>query len=297
MLHPRLDQLRVKQLRFLSLLATQGSLSATAEQLSMTQSAASMMLKEIESLFDVKLFRRQGRGMALTAEGIALMPRWQTVLGEVGAMGSTLQGAVQPIVRIGAFPHTAATVLPEIIKKLISGPTIWRPRIVDGRADHLLQMLLQGEIDILLGRLPSHVVEAPYFEDLSQRLLYQASLSVVSSSKHPLAKKKKIDFSELARWQWILPNMQSTTRVGLMEAFLRRGINPPVPAVESPSFFYSLSVVAQTELLTCCAQSAALRSHHETAILPVVISHEPLHVSMVWRKSSAEARRVAEYLL
>jgi len=41
MLHPRLDQLRVKQLRFLSLLATQGSLSATAEQLSMTQSAAS----------------------------------------------------------------------------------------------------------------------------------------------------------------------------------------------------------------------------------------------------------------
>ena len=54
--HPRLEQLRVKQLRFLSLLATHGSLSATAEQLSMTQSAASMMLKEIESLFDVKLF-------------------------------------------------------------------------------------------------------------------------------------------------------------------------------------------------------------------------------------------------
>jgi len=297
MLHPRLDQLRVKQLRFLSLLATHGSLSATAEQLSMTQSAASMMLKEIESLFDVKLFRRQGRGMALTNEGMALMPRWQTVLGEVGAMGSTLQGAVQPTVRIGAFPHTAATVLPEIIKKLISGKTIWRPRIVDGRADYLLQMLLQGEIDILLGRLPSHVVEAPYYEDLSQRLLYEAPLSVVSSSKHPLASKKKIDFAELANWQWILPNMQSTTRVGLMEAFLRRGINPPIPAVESPSFFYSLSVVAQTELLTCCAQSAALHSNHATAILPVVISHEPLHVSMVWRKSSAEACRVAEYLL
>ncbi|MEY3139495.1 MAG: HTH-type transcriptional regulator GbpR [Pseudomonadota bacterium] len=227
MLHPRLDQLRVKQLRFLSLLATQGSLSATAEQLSMTQSAASMMLKEIESLFDVKLFRRQGRGMALTDEGMALMPRWQTVLGEVGAMGSTLQDSVQPTVRIGAFPHTAATVLPEIIKKLISSKTVWRPRIIDGRADYLLQMLLQGEIDILLGRLPSHVVDAPYFEDLSQRLLYEAPLSVVCSSKHPLASKKKLDFAELAKWQWILPDIHSTTRVGLMEAFLRRGITPP----------------------------------------------------------------------
>ena len=297
MLHPRLDQLRVKQLRFLSLLATQGSLSATAEQLSMTQSAASMMLKEIESLFDVKLFRRQGRGMALTNEGMALMPRWQTVLGEVGAMGSTLQGAVQRVVRIGAFPHTAATVLPEIVKKLISGKTVWRPRIVDGRADYLLQMLLQGEIDILIGRLPSHVVDAPYLEDLSQRLLYEAPLSVVSSSKHPLASKKKLDFAELAKWQWILPDMQSTTRVGLMEAFLRRGMTPPIPAVESPSFFYSLSVVAKTDLLTCCAQSAALQSSHATSVLPVIVSHEPLHVSMVWRKSSVEAQRVAEFLL
>ena len=263
----------------------------------MTQSAASMMLKEIESLFDVKLFRRQGRGMALTNEGTALMPRWQTVLGEVGAMGSTLQGAVQRVVRIGAFPHTAATVLPEIVKKLISGKTVWRPRIVDGRADYLLQMLLQGEIDILIGRLPSHVVDAPYFEDLSQRLLYEAPLSVVSSSKHPLASKKKLDFAELAKWQWILPDMQSTTRVGLMEAFLRRGMTPPIPAVESPSFFYSLSVVAQTDLLTCCAQSAALQSSHATSVLPVIVSHEPLHVSMVWRKSSVEAERVAEFLL
>jgi DNA-binding transcriptional LysR family regulator len=221
----------------------------------------------------------------------------QTVLGEVGAMGSALQGTVQPIVRIGAFPHTAATVLPEIIKKLINGQTVWLPQIVDGRADQLLQMLLQGEIDILLGRIPSHVADAPYFDDLSQRVLYKAPLSVVSSIKHPLASKKKLEFSELSNWKWILPNMQSTTRVGLMEAFLRRGLTPPTPAVESPSFFYSLSVVAQTDLLTCCAQSAALQSNHATSILPVIISQEPMPVSLVWRKSSAQAQRVADYLI
>lgn len=134
MSHPRLDQLRVKQLRFLGLLASQGSLAATAEHLSMTPSAASMMLKEIEGLFGTKLFRRQGRGMALTNDGRALLPRCQTVLGEIGAMGSTLQGAGVPLVRIGAFPHTTTTVLPGIVKQLLDGPPVWRVEIVDGSA-------------------------------------------------------------------------------------------------------------------------------------------------------------------
>ena len=142
---PRLDHLRVKQLRFLSLLASQGPLAATAEHLSMSPSAASMMLKEIEGLFGAKLFRRQGRGMGLTDEGRALLPRCQTVLGEVGAMGSTLQGTGSPLLRIGAFPHTTTTVLPDIVKKLITGPPAWRLQIVDGSADHLLQLLLRGE--------------------------------------------------------------------------------------------------------------------------------------------------------
>ena len=52
----RLDHLRIKQLRFVSLLASLGSLAATAERLSMSPSAASMMLKEIEGIFGAKLF-------------------------------------------------------------------------------------------------------------------------------------------------------------------------------------------------------------------------------------------------
>ena len=90
--------------------------------------------------------------------------------------------------------------------------------------------------------------------------------------------------------------VQSTTRVGLMEAFLKRGLTPPTPAVESPSFFYSLAVVAQTDLLTCCAQSAALHSSHATSILPLIVSQEPMPVSLVWRKSSEHAQRLADDL-
>jgi DNA-binding transcriptional LysR family regulator len=296
MSQPRLDQLRVKQLRFLSLLASVGSLAATADHLSMTPSAASMMLKEIEGLFGTKLFRRQGRGMSLTDDGRDLLPRCRTVLGEVGAMGATLQGVGSPVLRIGAFPHTATTVLPGIVKKLISGPPAWRLQIVEGSADHLLQLLLNGEIDLLLGRLPRQAASTSAMAGLAQRVLYEGSLSVVAASNHPLAGQRSVLLGELLKWPWILPGAQSTTRVSLVDAFLRHGLAPPVPVVESPSFFYSLSVVAQTELLTCCAHSAALQSSHATLILPVTVGPDPTPVAMVWRTNSAEAQRAVDQL-
>lgn len=212
-------------------------------------------------------------------------------------MGSTLAGKGLPVVRLGAFPHTATTVLPQLVKKLIDSRPAWRPRIIDGRADHLMQLLLRGEIDLLLGRLPSRDADAPDAQSLTQRVLYESSLSVVAARKHPLAGKRKLQLAELAHWPWILPDKQSTTRVALVDAFLRCGIVPPVPMVESPSFFYSLSVVAQTDLLTCCAQSAALQSGQATTILPITVTLDPMPVALVWRKDSILAQRVADLLL
>jgi DNA-binding transcriptional LysR family regulator len=288
--------LRVRQLRFLDLLASAGSLAATAERLSMSPSAASMMLKEIEGLFGTKLFRRQGRGMSLTDAGRALLPRCQTVLGEIAAIGSTLKGPGIPLLRLGAFPHTTTTVLPEIVKRLVSGRPAWQVQIIDGTAEDLLQRLLQGDIDLLLGRLPRQSTGTPAVAGLAQRLLYQSSLSVVAARNHPLAGRRPLTLADLLRWPWILPGPQSTTRVAVIDAFQRQGLEPPVPVAESPSFFYSLSVVAQTELLTCCVDSAALQSNQSTSILPVSIGSDAAPVAMLWRKTSALAKQAVDRL-
>jgi DNA-binding transcriptional LysR family regulator len=294
---PRLDQLRVKQLRFLDLLESEGTLAATAERLAMTPSAASMMLKEIERHFGTKLFSRLGRGMALTEAGRALMPRCRTVLGEVGAMGATLKGHSTPVLRVGAFPHTTTTVLPDLVKRLVSGRPAWHVRIVEGNADQLLQRLLEGQIDLLLGRLPQQSAGTAAVEGLARRVLYHSSLSVVAARAHPLAGRRQVALAELLKWPWILPGLESTTRVALNDAFQSHGLEPPVPVAESPSFFYSLSVVAQTELLSCCVNSAALQSNRSTSILPVSLGSTPAPVAMVWRKNSAAAKQAVDQLL
>ena len=293
---PRLHQLRIRQLKFVTLLASLGSLAATAEQLSMTPSAASMMLKEIEGIFGAKLFRRQGRGMALTEQGLALLPRCQTVLGEVAAMGASMEGSSQPLLRIGAFPHTTTTMLPTIVKGLIEGRPAWRIQILDDSADRLLALLLAGEIDLLLGRLPNNAAKGQSITELEQRVIYQSSLSVVASKNHPLAGRSNLSMGDLLAWPWVLPSMQSTTRVAIVDAFLKQGLTPPIPMVESPSYFYSLSLVAQSQLLTCCAHSAAVLNSNQTAILPIKIGLESTPVALVWRKNSAEAQRAIDHL-
>ena len=293
---PRLDQLRIRHLKFVGLLASLGSLAATAETLSMTPSAASMMLKEIEGLFAAKLFVRQGRGMALTEQGRALMPRCQTVLGEVGAMGQSMTGTAAPLLRIGAFPHTTATVLPKIVRSLVGGMPAWRVQIVEDSADRLLELLLAGGIDLLLGRLPSKATQVTSITGLHQRVLYQSSLSVVADKLHPLARRTKLTAQDLLAWPWVLPSTESTTRVAVVEAFLRQGLTPPIPVVEAPSFFYSLSLLAHTDMLTCCAHSAALQNNSQTVILPVKIGLESSPVALVWRKNSAQAKRAVDHL-
>jgi DNA-binding transcriptional LysR family regulator len=292
----RLDQLRVRHLRFLSILAARGSLAATAEQLSMSPSAASMLLKEIETLFGTQLFRRQGRGMAPTPAGRALLPRCQTVLGEVGAMGSTLQSPGAPLLRLGAFPHTTSTVLPDIVKQLVDRPPGWRLELVEGSADHLLELLLAGDIDLFIGRLPRHRAGEPAMADIAQRVMYESRLAVVASRHHPLADGRTLTLRDLLQWRWILPGTRSTTRVTLVDAFLREGLTPPLPAVESPSFFYSLSVVAQTDLLTCCAASAAQGRESQLVVLPVTVGWDLSPVVLAWRKASAEAQRAVHQL-
>ena len=293
---PRLDQLRIRHLRFVGLLATAGSLAATAEQLSMTPSAASMMLKEIEGLFGAKLFRRQGRGMALTEHGHALLPRCQTVLGEVGAMGTSVTDLGHSLLRIGAFPHTTATALPRIVKCLTTAQPAWRVQIFDESADRLTEMLHAGDIDLMLGRIPSKYADRESVRGLNQRVLYQSTLVLVSARNHELATRKNLSLQDLLSWPWVLPSALSTTRVAVSEAYLKQGLAPPIPIVESPSFFYSLSMVAQTDLLTCCAHSAAVQNQHQTRILQVHSGLQSTPVALVWRKESALACRAAEAL-
>lgn len=72
--------MEIRVLRYFLEIAREGSMTAAAEVLHVSQSALSKQMKELEDELGKKLFRRGSRSMSLTEEGILLRRRTEDIL-------------------------------------------------------------------------------------------------------------------------------------------------------------------------------------------------------------------------
>jgi LysR family glycine cleavage system transcriptional activator len=113
-------------LRAFEAAARLGSLKSAAEELSVTPSTISHHVRDLEARLGAPLFTKQGRGIALTAEG----EQYFRTLRQAFELlrGTVLESADQPPrLRIGCFPFLANEVIvPRLdeLKRVLSGSTI-----------------------------------------------------------------------------------------------------------------------------------------------------------------------------
>ena len=67
------SRLRMRHLVFIEALARRKNIRQAAQDLFITQPAASKLLTEIESIFEAKLFERTAHGVEMTSQGEALL--------------------------------------------------------------------------------------------------------------------------------------------------------------------------------------------------------------------------------
>jgi DNA-binding transcriptional LysR family regulator len=112
--------LSVRHMRAFMALATLRNFTRAAESCSLTQSAFSALISNLESDLDVKLFARSTRNVDLTAEGRAflgmvshLLPETERALHEMQDYVRCRKGRVA----IAALPSMAASVLPGLVAR------------------------------------------------------------------------------------------------------------------------------------------------------------------------------------
>lgn len=280
-LRPAIERLRVKHLRLLELLVAAGTVRKAAEQLNVSQPAVSEMLKELESAFGGSLFERTRGGVAPNQRAEILLRRLRPVLGELESAQAELLSS-QPALRIGTNLQFLTHLLPKALARVRSA----NPGLVfvvrEGATSALLEGLFGGELDCIIGRLPSGT---PRAAELAFWPLYGGELCLVVGRAHPLARRKRVTLHDLAAEGWALGGTAGAARRIVDQAFMAAGLRPPVPVLECRPQFANLAFAASMQLVTVATRSDALVAQRDgtVAILPVELPVEHAPVAFICR--------------
>lgn len=161
----------VRQLRAFVAVYHAGQVSAAAEQLSLTQPAVTVLLRQFEEKLGVRLFDRSTRALRRTeaaVEAIAYAERALSELQGLGAAMAELAGARRGRVRIAATSTIAQTLLPDAMRRFADSYPQVKVELEDLAPSEFVEALLGERVDFGVGTLESAVPglrELPFLQD------------------------------------------------------------------------------------------------------------------------------------
>lgn len=285
-----LFHLKFRHLALIEYLLQDGTLRKAARRLNISQPATTSMLTDIEDLLGVRLFIRNRQGVTPTPATLTLAPRLRVLLNdfdEFGTMLERLETGENEVLRVGAVPQAFTVLLPHAVERFRNAGGCYL-HTSEGSAQDLLERLMAGELDCILGRLPTDTGKwALDMGALSFVHLYEDDICVVCGPDHPATRLKKLSYARLAQYEWVLQRNSSSVRRALNEAFLRHSLVLPHPAVETPTYTQALDMVAAAGLLTAAPRRTAMAyaSTGRVRVLDFPLRVAPMQVSLIVRKS------------
>ena len=146
--------MELRQLEYFVRIADTGSINEAARKLNMSQPPLSYSLRQLEGELGAELFTRSAKGVELTAAGRLLYELAENLLEFAHSTKKEVSEAgKRRVLRIGITSSTVPTVLPFIAKFALLNPDV-SFEVHDGSSYTLLQLLLDGIIDISVARTP-----------------------------------------------------------------------------------------------------------------------------------------------
>ena len=145
-----------RQLKAFLLTARYQSFSRAADQLFITQSGMSVLVRELEEQLGFRLFERTTRKVTLTKFGSSFLPIADRSLVELEQAAANIgrsASAEKGVVALGATPFVAADILAPALAAYALRDAGLHVRLVDADGPRLIEMLHSGELDVALTAL------------------------------------------------------------------------------------------------------------------------------------------------
>ena len=147
----------VKQLRYLVALEKRLHFGKAAEASFVTQSAFSVAIKELESLLNVTLVDRSNRSVVFTSIGKLVVQQARLAIFDLERIidiTNSVQEPLSGVLKMGVIPTIAPFLLPKILPKIRKRFPRLELYLKEEQTKKIHELLLQGELDILLLALP-----------------------------------------------------------------------------------------------------------------------------------------------
>ncbi len=219
--------LNLHHLRLFRATAREGTLTAAARALNISQSAVSTQIKALEADLGHDLFERRGRNLVLTEAGrIALDYADQIFLASDQLMATfRAVGGQRKVLRIGALATLSRNFQMRFLAPLIGRDDV-EVVLRSGTQPSLLRALEAMSIDVLLTNLvPARDAASPY---LVRRIAEQPVSLVGACSRLALAAQGLPRLLTTA--PLILPTPETALRAGFDALIERMGIVPRIAA-------------------------------------------------------------------
>ena len=193
--------MEIHQLRYFVAVVEEGSFSRAAAREHVAQPSLSQQIQKLEAEIDQRLFDRLSRTVVVTEAGKCLLEYARKILIEIGEARRCLDDLKQDVsgrLSVGAILTMAPYVLPKLIGKFQARYPKVILEILEDTTERLASRLEDGTLDIAI---MSTCQQSP---TLKLHPLSKEALLVLLPNQHPLAKKKKISWSDLKSEKFLL---------------------------------------------------------------------------------------------
>ncbi|NEX62987.1 LysR family transcriptional regulator [Noviherbaspirillum galbum] len=214
--------MNLNDIDYLEAVAEHRSVGRAAEALGLSQPALTKAIARLEALAGMPLFERHPKGVMLTAAGEAFLLRahririeFDDAMREMHQMKTGELG----LLRVGFSPSLDNDKVMSVIRRLLVERPAARLYLVEKLMQYLLEMLVEGDLDLVIAPSPR-----PAVADLEVIDLYDDNLYVIADLEHPLHRRTTLDLDDLGAQPWLLPARDTRLRTEMEALFQKAGL-------------------------------------------------------------------------
>jgi DNA-binding transcriptional LysR family regulator len=283
-------RVRLRDVDILLAVIETGSMGKAAGALNMSQPAVSKAVAYLEHTLGVRLLDRSRLGVEPTPYGRALIKHGVAMFDELRQGVQDIATLADPTVgevRMGGSEHTISAIYSPVIHRFSGQYPRMSFHTIVGDLRTLSRELDARHIDFVVSRMYSPPSEEHFVEDL-----FEDPLVVVTGPNNRLARRRKIEFSELLDEPWTLQPRENSFGSFAMDAFRVAGHAPPRITVATTSSNLRGEMLATGRYLTMVPRYWVLlpRRRPSLRILPVEFPNTRLKVAIITLKNRSLSR-------